>query len=409
MEYNIDNIYSVSQISNYLEALFSTDEVLQDLWVKGEVSNFYQANSGHMYFTIKDEDAQLKTVMFRYKSKNIDFELEDGMEIAVHGYINIYKVRGEYQLYADEIIPEGKGSLYEAFEKLKKKLKEEGLFAEEHKKKIPLIPKKIGIVTSPTGAAIRDMLSVVDRRFEHVSILIVPSLVQGDKAADQIVEGINYLNSRDDIDLIIVSRGGGSIEDLWPFNEEKVARAIFSSTIPVISGVGHETDFTIADFVADLRAPTPSAAAELAIGNREEIENRLDNLARRLLHNQKARLKNARERLSSISNRRLFKKPEELFINKMQRLDELSRELKWNMEKKLNKSKERFKILNSKMDTLSPLKTIKRGYSITYDEGDKPVTDISEVNKGDKVKTTIINGSFLSIVDKIEEDGGIDE
>jgi len=409
MEYNIDNIYSVSQISNYLEALFSTDEVLQDLWVKGEVSNFYQANSGHMYFTIKDEDAQLKTVMFRYKSKGIDFELEDGMEIAVHGYINIYKVRGEYQLYADEIIPEGKGSLYEAFEKLKKKLKEEGLFAEEHKKKIPMIPKKIGIVTSPTGAAIRDMLSVVDRRFEHVSILIVPSLVQGDKAADQIVAGINYLNSRDDIDLIIVSRGGGSIEDLWPFNEEKVARAIFSSEIPVISGVGHETDFTIADFVADLRAPTPSAAAELAIGNREEIENRLDNLSRRLLQNQKARLKNARERLSSISNRRIFKKPEELFINKMQRLDELSRELKWNMEKKLNKSKERFKILSSKMDTLSPLKTIKRGYSITYDEDENPVTDISEVNKGDKVKTTIINGSFLSTVDQIEEDGGINE
>jgi len=409
MEYNIDNIYSVSQISSYLEALFNTDKVLQDLWVKGEVSNFYQANSGHMYFTIKDEDAQLKTVMFRYKSKNINFELEDGMEIAVHGYINVYKVRGEYQLYADKIVPEGKGTLYEAFEKLKKQLKEEGLFKEEHKSSIPTIPKKIGIVTSPTGAAIRDMLSVVDRRFKNVSILIVPSLVQGDKAADQLVEGINYLNSRDDIDLIIVSRGGGSIEDLWPFNEEKVARAIFSSNIPVISGVGHETDFTIADFVADLRAPTPSAAAELAIGNREEIENHLDNLTRRLLHNQKARLKSAKDGLNSIANRRIFKKPEELFINKMQRLDELSRELKWNMEKKLSKSKERFIILNSKMDTLSPLKTIKRGYSITYDQEDNPVTDIKQVKKGDKVKTTIINGSFLSSVEQIEKDGGLDE
>ncbi|HKL13561.1 MAG TPA: exodeoxyribonuclease VII large subunit [Halanaerobiales bacterium] len=409
MEYNIDNIYSVSQISSYLEALFNTDKVLQDLWVKGEVSNFYQANSGHMYFTIKDEDAQLKTVMFRYKSKNINFELEDGMEIAVHGYINVYKVRGEYQLYADKIVPEGKGTLYEAFEKLKKQLKEEGLFKEEHKSSIPTIPKKIGIVTSPTGAAIRDMLSVVDRRFKNVSILIVPSLVQGDKAADQLVEGINYLNSRDDIDLIIVSRGGGSIEDLWPFNEEKVARAIFSSNIPVISGVGHETDFTIADFVADLRAPTPSAAAELAIGNREEIENHLDNLTRRLLHNQKARLKSAKDSLNSIANRRIFKKPEELFINKMQRLDELSRELKWNMEKKLSKSKERFIILNSKMDTLSPLKTIKRGYSITYDQEDNPVTDIKQVKKGDKVKTTIINGSFLSSVEQIEKDGGLDE
>ncbi|MFO7815574.1 MAG: exodeoxyribonuclease VII large subunit [Halanaerobiales bacterium] len=409
MEHNIDRIYSVSQINNYIEALFSADQVLQDLWVKGEVSNLYNANSGHLYFTIKDEKAQLKTVMFEHKSQNLDFELEDGMEIAVHGYLNIYKVRGEYQLYADQIIPEGKGSLYEAFEELKKKLKEEGLFKEEIKKKIPLIPKKIGIVTSPSGAAIRDILSVVDRRFEHVSILIVPSLVQGEKAADQIVEGINYLKDRDDIDLIIVSRGGGSIEDLWPFNEEKVARAIHTSQIPVISGVGHETDFTIADFVADLRAPTPSAAAELAIANREEIENQLDNLSRRLLHNQKASLKSSKDRLNSIARRRVFKKPAELFIDRMQRLDEFSRELKWNIEKVLDKNKEQFKVLNSKLETLSPLKTIKRGYSISSDQEGNPVTDIGEVQKGQGIKTILKNGYFTSTVQKIEENGGLDE
>jgi exodeoxyribonuclease VII large subunit len=409
MEYNIDSIYSVSQINSYLEALFSTDDVLQDLWVKGEVSNFYKANSGHLYFTIKDENSQLKTVMFRSRSSKLDFELEDGMEIAVHGYINVYKVRGEYQLYADQIIPEGKGTLYEQFEKLKQKLKEEGLFKDEHKKKIPLIPKKIGIVTSPTGAAIRDMLSVVNRRFKNVSILIVPSLVQGDKAAGQIVEGINYLNSRDDIDLIIVSRGGGSIEDLWPFNEEVVARAIFNSKAPVISGVGHETDFTIADFVADLRAPTPSAAAELAIANREEIETSLDNLTKRLFHNQKARIKNAKDRLNSLASRRLFQKPEELFVDKMQKLDELSQNLKWNMEKTLNKSKEKFNILNSKLDTLSPLKTIKRGYSITYDNNLNPITDINNIDQGQVIKTRVINGQFESEVKKIIEDGGLDE
>ncbi len=409
MEYNIDSIYSVSQINSYLEALFSTDDVLQDLWVKGEVSNFYKANSGHLYFTIKDENSQLKTVMFRSRSSKLDFELEDGMEIAVHGYINVYKVRGEYQLYADQIIPEGKGTLYEQFEKLKQKLKEEGLFKDEHKKKIPLIPKKIGIVTSPTGAAIRDMLSVVNRRFKNVSILIVPSLVQGDKAAGQIVEGINYLNSRDDIDLIIVSRGGGSIEDLWSFNEEVVARAIYNSKVPVISGVGHETDFTIADFVADLRAPTPSAAAELAIANREEIETSLDNLTKRLLHNQKARIKNAKDRLNSLSSRRLFQKPEELFVDKMQRLDELTQNLKWNMEKSLNKSREKFNILNSKLDTLSPLKTIKRGYSITYDNNLNPITDINNVDQGQVIKTRVINGQFESEVKKIIEDGGLDE
>ncbi|MDZ7672683.1 MAG: exodeoxyribonuclease VII large subunit [Halanaerobiales bacterium] len=409
MEYKIDNIYSVSQISSYLEALFSTDDVLQDLWVKGEVSNFYKANSGHLYFTVKDENSQLKTVMFRSRSSKLDFELEDGMEIAVHGYINVYKVRGEYQLYADQIVPEGKGTLYEQFEKLKQKLKEEGLFKEENKKRIPLIPKKIGIVTSPTGAAIRDMLSVVNRRFKNVSILVVPSLVQGDKAAGQIVEGINYLNKRDDIDLIIVSRGGGSIEDLWSFNEEVVARAIYESKVPVISGVGHETDFTIADFVADLRAPTPSAAAELAIANREEIETSLDNLAKRLLHNQKSRITNAKDKLRSIARRRIFQKPEELFVDKMQRLDELTQNLKWNMEKTLNKSKEKFNILNSKLDTLSPLKTIKRGYSITYDKDFNPITDIKKVKKGQVINTTVINGQFESEVKNIKEDGGLDE
>ncbi|MBS3810787.1 MAG: exodeoxyribonuclease VII large subunit [Halanaerobiales bacterium] len=409
MEYNIDNFYSVSQISNYLEAILTQDKILQDLWVKGEVSNFYQANSGHLYFTVKDKNAQLKTVMFRHKSRKVDFEIEEGMEIVVHGYINIYKDRGEYQLYADQIVPEGKGTLYQAFEKLKKKLEEEGLFDKDRKKKIPLIPKKIGIVTSPTGAAVRDMLSVVDRRFENISILIVPSLVQGDQASRQIVEGIDYLNSRSDIDLIIISRGGGSIEDLWPFNEEEVVRAVDASKIPVISGVGHETDFTITDFVADLRAPTPSAAAELAIANREEIEKHLDNLSKRLLQNQRTRIENAHKKLASIAERRLFKKPSELFIDKMQNLDELSRELKYKMEQTLNKSRQRFNILSSKIDALSPLKTIKRGYSITYDQENNLISDINQLEVGQELKTTIINGDIISSVQKIEENGGLDE
>ncbi len=409
MEYNIDNFYSVSQISNYLEAILTQDKILQDLWVKGEVSNFYQANSGHLYFTIKDENAQLKTVMFRHKSRKVDFEIEDGIEIVVHGYINIYKDRGEYQLYADQIVPEGKGTLYQAFEKLKEKLEKEGLFDKEKKKKIPLIPKKIGIVTSPTGAAVRDILSVVDRRFENISILIVPSLVQGDQASQQIVEGIKYLNNRSDIDLIILTRGGGSIEDLWPFNEEEVARAIYTSKIPVISGVGHETDFTIADFVADLRAPTPSAAAELAIANREEIGNYLDNLTKRLLQNQRSRIETAHKRLASIAERRLFKKPSELFIDKMQNLDELSRELKYKMEQTLNKSSQKFNILSSKIDALSPLKTIKRGYSITYDQENNLISDINQIKVGQELKTTIINGDIISAVQKIEENGGLDE
>jgi len=253
------------------------------------------------------------------------------------------------------------------------------------------------------------MLSVVDRRFENISILIVPSLVQGDQASRQIVEGIDYLNSRSDIDLIIISRGGGSIEDLWPFNEEEVVRAVDASKIPVISGVGHETDFTITDFVADLRAPTPSAAAELAIANREEIEKHLDNLSKRLLQNQRTRIENAHKKLASIAERRLFKKPSELFIDKMQNLDELSRELKYKMEQTLNKSRQRFNILSSKIDALSPLKTIKRGYSITYDQENNLISDINQLEVGQELKTTIINGDIISSVQKIEENGGLDE
>ncbi|MFW6381450.1 MAG: exodeoxyribonuclease VII large subunit, partial [Bacillota bacterium] len=276
-------VFSVSEVTDYIKRLLSRDHSLSDLWIKGEISNFYHHNSGHMYFTIKDRDAQISAVMFKGNNRNLKMDPEEGMEITAHGYVDVYKPRGEYQFYVQEMKPGGKGALYQAFEELKQRLGKEGLFDPEHKQEIPALPGRIGVVTSPDGAAIRDIISVAERRFDNVSLLIVPSLVQGERAAGQIVEGIEYLNSRkEEFDLIIVSRGGGSIEDLWPFNEEEVARTIYRSELPVISGVGHETDFTIVDFVSDLRAPTPSAAAEMAVSSRLELEKELKNLSSRL-------------------------------------------------------------------------------------------------------------------------------
>jgi exodeoxyribonuclease VII large subunit len=316
--------------------------------------------------------------------------------------VSVYAPRGTYQFYVDKIQPEGKGALFLAFKQLKSKLEEEGLFRPEEKKPIPVLPRKIGVVTSPGGAAIRDILSVVKRRFKNVSVLIVPSLVQGDQAAAQIVEGINYLNNRDDIDLIIVSRGGGSLEDLWPFNEEKVARAIYASNIAVISGVGHETDFTITDFVADLRAPTPSAAAEQAIANRVELEKNLKNLNQRLLYYIQNQIKNYREKINFFSKKRVFTNPDDLFSKQIQLLDDLTQKLELNMEKTINNCKQKFEILSSKLDTLSPLKTLKRGYSITSDSEGKVVQDIKQVEIGENIVTKIADGKIYSTIDDLK-------
>lgn len=400
-------IYTVLELNKYIDQLLKSDEILADLYITGEISNFYHHNSGHMYFTIKDEKSAVKAVMFKSRNKYLKYELEDGLKITAHGYIGLYEPRGEYQFYVTEINPEGKGALYLAFEQLKERLEKEGLFADKKKKKIPIIPRKIGVVTSPTGAAIRDILSVVQRRFENVSVFIVPSLVQGDRAASQIVSGIEYLNSRDDIDLIIVSRGGGSIEQLWPFNEEQVARSIFNSSIPIISGVGHETDFTIADFTADLRAPTPSAAAELAISNRLELENKLDNLTMRMKNSLKNRLKADKERLNAFSKKQVFSNPEKLFSDKIQKLDNLNMKLEWSIKKNISEFNEEFKVLSSRLDSLSPLKTIKRGYSVLTDSSGSTIKSIDETKKGESVLNRVEDGYIKSkVINKEGEDIG---
>ena len=403
-------IFSIQEITRYIKSRLDNDKILKDLWLTGEISNFTHHGSGHMYFSLKDEDSRIKSVMFRGNNRLLDFEPEDGMEVTAHGYVSVYPRRGEYQFYVDRLEREGRGALYRAFEKLKTKLKEEGLFDEEEKKEIPILPGKIGIVTSPSGAAIRDILSVVDRRFEHVSVLIVPSCVQGERAAGELVTGIEYLNKRDDIDLIIVSRGGGSIEDLWAFNKEVVARAVYNSSLPVISGVGHETDFTITDFCADLRAPTPSAAAELAVSSRLELEKNLDTLISRLENGIKNYLNYRRERFLSLVKSRVFRSPMELFSSYVQFLDELKRRLNYGIEGKINKCRDKFNVLSGKLDTLSPLKTLERGYTITESDGNV-VSRTGEIKEGDELNTRVTDGRIISRIKEIvnREDGDLDE
>jgi exodeoxyribonuclease VII large subunit len=347
--------------------------------------------------------------MFKGYNSSLDFEPEEGMQVEARGNLDIYAQRGEYQFYAREMEKAGKGKLYEAFEKLKARLEKEGLFAESKKKEIPFLASKIGIVTSPTGAAIRDILSVMKRRSGNFSVLIVPAHVQGDLAKGEITAGIEYLNSRDDIDLIIISRGGGSIEDLWPFNEEEVARAVYNSKLPVISGVGHETDFTISDFVADLRAPTPSAAAELATANREEILNRLDNLSQRLLNSGAGRVRELKNKLQNISERRIFSSPEELFRDYEQELDSLETKLNHQIERKYNDWENKYQLLYQRLNNLSPLKTLDRGYAILQDQAERTVSSVEQIDQGDKLQARLSDGLLDLEVKASRKVGDIDE
>ncbi|MEJ6950110.1 exodeoxyribonuclease VII large subunit [Natronospora cellulosivora (SeqCode)] len=396
------NIFTITDITKYIKRLLTNDTILSDFWLTGEISNFHHHGSGHMYFTLKDENSCISSIMFRGHNSRLKYEVENGMKVIAHGYISIYEPRGTYQLYIDQLEPAGKGALYLAYEQLKMKLEKEGLFDERHKKKIPVLPKKIGIITSPTGAAIRDIISVVKRRFDNVSALIVPSLVQGENASAQLVQAIDYLNKRNDIDLIIISRGGGSIEDLWPFNEENLARAVYNSSIPIISGVGHETDFTIVDFVADLRAATPSAAAELAISSRNELEKYLDNLYNRIINNIQYKIEDRKKKLVNLSHKRVLMNPEELLAKKIQRIDDLSRRIEWQMDKIYKESNEKLRILAARMESLNPLKTLARGYSISI-KNNKTITDIKNVNIGDLLETKLTNGKIYSKVIDVEE------
>lgn len=434
-----DKVYTVSELTKLIR--MELENAFLFVWVEGEISNLRQPSSGHFYFTLKDESAQLRAVLFRSDANRIQlenkknslsprFELKDGLKVICGGRITVYEPRGEYQLIVEKIEPRGKGALQLAFEQLKEKLRAEGLFDQKYKKKLPLLPKKVGIVTSPTGAAIRDILRIIERRFNRLHIIIYPSLVQGEGAAEQIAEGLDYFSRRDDIDVVIVGRGGGSIEDLWAFNEEIVARAIFNcmKTKPVISAVGHEIDFTIADFVADIRASTPSAAAEMVVAKEEEFRDKIDNLLTRLYQAEKYYLEGKKSQIAYLAEHRIFQNFKIRLLNLVQRIDELEMRA-WKvirgekqaiaehkartsfllqqichlMQIKLKDLKSSWENLTSSLDNLSPLSIIKKGYTICWKAGGlMPVQKATEVESGEEIIVSFYRGELNCEVKKVD-------
>ena len=384
-------IATVTQINNYIKALMEQVPVLQNVWIKGEISNLKFHSSGHIYLTLKDGGAVLKAVMFRGAAQNLQFKPADGNKVLARGRISVYEAGGQYQLYIEEMEAEGMGDLYAKFEELKKKLYEEGLFDEDKKKPIPDFPETIGIVTSPTGAAIRDMINVIQRRYPVVKIIVYPCLVQGESASQSIVDGINYFNTVNPVDLIITGRGGGSIEDLWAFNEENTARAVFASAIPVISAVGHEVDFTICDFVADLRAPTPSAAAELAVPDILELRRNIDSAKARISVLLKNKVNNASRQLELLSQRTSYKKIEKFLIDKSQTVDVFLERCVVSYKNKTDLFSKSFAALCGKLSALSPIAVFERGYCSASKNG-KLVSKIEEIEVGDTLNMRLSDG-----------------
>jgi exodeoxyribonuclease VII large subunit len=389
-------VLTVSEVTNIIKNLFDTNELLRKVYIKGEISNFKHHLSGHMYFTLKDERSQIRCVMFKNSNILLPFIPENGMNVIAFGYISIFAKSGEYQLYVEDMQPDGIGALHVAFEKLKARLDKEGLFATERKRPLPFLPKKIGLVTSPTGAAIKDLLTVIKRRFPNVDIVIAPVLVQGRGAADEICSAIFELNNLKDLDVIIVGRGGGSIEELWAFNEEKVARAIANSKIPIISAVGHETDYTIADFVADKRAPTPSAAGEIAVPEKRMLKNEIRHISLRLINGIFNYINERRQKLEYLKRAPVFKRPETYVNNYRLIIDQLFKLLQKDVDIYISKQKS---ILNhniTRLEALNPLSILKRGYSVCiHADTNNVVKQLNDVEIGDPVVILLSDGSLL--------------
>ena len=410
---------TVSQLTRYIKYKLDNDTNLREVYLKGEISNFKAHTRGHFYFTIKDEGSRINAVMFASSASKVKFTPEDGMKILVTGRISVYEATGGYQIYVNEMMEDGVGNLYVAFEQLKKKLASEGLFDDRYKKPIPKIPERVGVITASTGAAIRDIISTINRRFPLTEVILLPSLVQGEGAKEDIVRQIKRAEGYN-LDVLIVGRGGGSIEDLWAFNEEIVARAIFECPIPIISAVGHEIDFTIADFVADLRAPTPTGAAEIAVPNKTDVINYLNQLNLRSRKAVGTILELKRKKLDSIKGHYILNNPLDLYSAKIQKLDYLTESLVKNykviIDKEkiklnniktrplfsnplviLDKTKQKYALLLSKLDALSPLKTLERGYGIIK-INDKAVTSIKDLKKDDLINIELKDGSKEAII-----------
>ncbi len=399
----VRRIFSVGELTGYLKALLDSDRNLRSIWVRGEISNYKHHSSGHIYFTLKDETSTIKAVMFRSKASQLAFRPEHGMRVVARGYVTIFPRDGQYQLYVEELEPDGLGSLHLAFEQLKKRLEAEGLFDVNLKKSLPPFPRRLGIVTSPTGAAVQDMLNIIRRRYPKVHIILVPVAVQGEEAPGQIAQAVRMLNVPSmAVDVIIVGRGGGSLEELWAFNTEAVARAIFASHIPVVSAVGHETDFTIADFVADLRAPTPSAAAELVVPDEKELSRHLDSLGQRLLQGLKHQLHVKQKRLELCLQRGVLTRPKDRLFQLSQHVDSLERELTMRAEKALQGKQGLLAALAGQLQALSPLATLSRGYTLTlYSDDRRRVTGVEEVRVGQGLTTLLADGEVDCTVTEV--------
>jgi len=396
------DIRSVSEITKYIKNIMEQDFILSRVMIRGEISNFKQYSSGHCYFTIKDANAALKAVMFRSRADHLKFLPVNGMKVVASGSISLYERDGAYQLYVQNLLPEGAGELSLAFEQLKTKLSEEGLFSATRKQAMPQFPKIIGVVTSPSGAVLRDIYRVAKRRNPMVKLVLYPVQVQGEQSAGQIVRAISFFNRKYPVDLLIVGRGGGSMEDLWSFNEEQVVRAIAASRLPIISAVGHETDYTLADFTADLRAATPSQAAELAVPDGRELRRYINSLRQQLKTKGLALLRSKRHRLEVCQKSKAMKSPQIMLLDKRQRLDYALEKLQRAAGDRLKAKQHKLQVSMERLSMLDPLKVLKRGYGVVETEK-KIVRKIAEVKPGSKIKVLLSDGSFTAIVDEVRE------
>lgn len=397
-------VLSVSQLNRYIKMNFDANENLANIFISGEISNFTNHyRTGHLYFTLKDDSAAVRAVMFNSSAKRLKFMPEDGMKVIARGRVSVYEASGQYQLYVDDMQPDGVGALNLAYEQLKEKLQKEGLFSELHKKPLPPYPEKVGVITSPTGAAVRDIINVLGRRFPYAEIVFCPVLVQGDGAHLQLTDAVNLFNSERAADVIIIGRGGGSIEDLWEFNDEGLARAVYNSEIPVISAVGHETDFTICDFVADMRAPTPSAAAELAVPDANELQYALSALKNRMFLNVSSGIADRRSRLEYLTSKGALKSPDEMLSNRSQRLDTAFSKMLSSYENRIGGKKVEFISAATALSKLDPMSVLMRGFAFVSDKNGKNVYSSQALAKGDKINVRFHDGSAVCEVKEITQ------
>ena len=387
------NVYTVKQVNAYIKNMFTQDFMLNRIYIKGEVSNCKYHTSGHLYFSLKDESGTIACVMFAGQRSGLSFRMQEGQQVIVLGSVSVYERDGRYQVYAKEIVLDGAGLLYEKFIKLKKELEEMGMFAPEYKKPIPKYVRTVGVVTAPTGAAVRDIINITRRRNPYVQILLYPALVQGDGASESVVRGIRALEEAK-VDVMIVGRGGGSIEDLWAFNEENVARAVFECSVPVISAVGHETDTTIIDYVADLRAPTPSAAAELAVDDYRSVIEAVSIYRQRLYRAMSGKMDLYRSRLEHFQTKFAYLSPENRLREQRQRLADLENAVQNGMNRKLQDERHRLSVYLERFAGLSPLKKLNQGYSYVADKYKKTLTSVEQVQNGDTIYISVTDGTI---------------